>query len=83
MLVARKSYLHDDRRFIGRKFAEKEVQADIKHVPFTVKNKDAKPVIEVEVAGSERTFTPEVRDYSLSTTLLTVSRKSAPWFWAR
>jgi len=44
---------------IGRKFADKDVQADIKHFPFSVVNKDGKPTVNVEVAGTEKNFTPE------------------------
>jgi heat shock protein 5 len=44
---------------IGRKFADKDVQADAKHFPFSVVNKDGKPTVNVEVAGTEKNFTPE------------------------
>ncbi|KAF1995358.1 heat shock protein 70b [Amniculicola lignicola CBS 123094] len=50
----------DIKRMIGRKFAEKEVQADIKHYPFTVvKSKGGQPAVKVNVHGEEKTFTPE------------------------
>lgn len=51
--------VYDIKRLIGRKWADKDVQADQKHFPFTVKNKDGKPVVSVEVAGSDRIFSPE------------------------
>ena len=41
----------DVKRLIGRKFSEKEVQADMKHSPFSVINKDGQPRVEVEVGG--------------------------------
>jgi endoplasmic reticulum chaperone BiP len=44
---------------IGRKWADKDVQADAKHFPFTVVGKDGKPTVNVEVAGSTKNFTPE------------------------
>jgi heat shock protein 5 len=44
---------------IGRKFNDKDVQADMKHFPFKVSDKDGKPVVTVEVAGKDRSFTPE------------------------
>lgn len=45
---------------IGRKFSEKDVQSDIKHMPFTVvADKGDKPVVKVEVGGSTKQFTPE------------------------
>lgn len=48
------------RRMIGRKFAEKDVQSDIKHFPFKVISRDDKPVVKVVVSGGEeKTFSPE------------------------
>lgn len=49
----------DAKRLIGRKFNDPEVQADMKHWPFKVINKDGKPVIEVEYRGEQKDFTPE------------------------
>ncbi|MCJ1351052.1 MAG: ATPase with role in protein import into the ER [Icmadophila ericetorum] len=49
----------DIKRLIGRKFSDKDVQADIKHFPFKVTNENDKPVVTVEVGGKDRTFTPE------------------------
>ncbi|KAI1079897.1 78 KDA glucose-regulated protein-like protein precursor [Whalleya microplaca] len=51
--------IFDVKRFIGRKFAEKEVQNDIKHFPYKVLEKDGKPVVSVEVQGTQKKFTPE------------------------
>ena len=48
-----------NRRLIGRKFSDKDVQHDIKHFPFKVVEKDGKPSIGVEVNGTPKTFTPE------------------------
>jgi heat shock protein 5 len=44
---------------IGRKFADKDVQGDMKHFPFDVVEKDGKPNVRVDVNGSPKTFTPE------------------------
>ena len=44
---------------IGRKFNDKDVQKDMKHYPFNVVQKDGKPVVGVQVAGKDRSFTPE------------------------
>ncbi|KAL0941056.1 heat shock 70 kda protein [Colletotrichum truncatum] len=49
----------DAKRLIGRKFNDPEVQADMKHFPFKVVDKNSKPVIEVEFKGETKTFTPE------------------------
>ncbi|KAK0512483.1 hypothetical protein JMJ35_005611 [Cladonia borealis] len=51
--------IFDSKRLIGRKFSDKDVQADIKHFPFRVTNKDDKPAITVEVNGKDRSFSPE------------------------
>ena len=48
-----------DRRLIGRKFSDKDVQSDIKHFPFRVTNQNDKPAITVEVQGKDRSFSPE------------------------
>ncbi|TYJ51896.1 hsp70-like protein, partial [Cryptococcus floricola] len=49
----------DAKRLIGRKFADSEVQADMKHWPYKIIDKAGKPVIQVEYRGEEKTFTPE------------------------
>ncbi|CAF9904719.1 MAG: hypothetical protein GOMPHAMPRED_002925 [Gomphillus americanus] len=49
----------DIKRLIGRKWSDKDVQADIKHFPYRVKGKDGKPVVTVEVKGEDKTFSPE------------------------
>ncbi|MCJ1282441.1 ATPase with role in protein import into the ER [Xylographa opegraphella] len=54
-----KRTVYDIKRLIGRKFNDKDVQADIKHFPFKVTNIDGKPSVTVEVAGKDRSFTPE------------------------
>ncbi|KAI0839874.1 78 KDA glucose-regulated protein-like protein precursor [Hypoxylon sp. FL0890] len=51
--------VYDVKRFIGRKWNEKEVQNDIKHFPYKVVEQDGKPVIQVEFQGATRKFTPE------------------------
>ncbi|RSH92874.1 Hsp70 chaperone [Saitozyma podzolica] len=49
----------DAKRLIGRKFADAEVQSDMKHWPFKVIDKGGKPVIEVEYRGETKQFSPE------------------------
>ncbi|WVW82352.1 heat shock protein HSS1 [Kwoniella bestiolae CBS 10118] len=49
----------DAKRLIGRKFADAEVQADMKHWPFKVIDKAGKPIVQVEYRGEEKTFSPE------------------------
>ncbi|KAI3614725.1 hypothetical protein CBS9595_003996 [Malassezia furfur] len=63
----------DAKRLIGRKFEDPEVQADMKHWPFTVVARDGKPVIQVEYKGEKKTFTPE----EISAMVLTKMREIA------
>ncbi|KAF5663120.1 hsp70 [Fusarium heterosporum] len=63
----------DAKRLIGRKFADPEVQADMKHFPFTIIDKAGKPVIEVEFKGEKKNFTPE----EISAMILTKMRETA------
>ncbi|KAJ6596818.1 heat shock cognate 70 [Mycena vulgaris] len=49
----------DAKRLIGRKFEDSEVQADMKHFPFTVFSKGGKPYIRVEYRGEQKEFSPE------------------------
>ncbi|KAL7318284.1 Hsp70 chaperone [Mucor circinelloides] len=49
----------DAKRMIGRRFHDDEIQADMKHWPFKVINKDDKPHIQVEFKGETKVFTPE------------------------
>ncbi|EAU87549.2 hsp70-like protein [Coprinopsis cinerea okayama7 len=49
----------DAKRLIGRKLQDDEVQRDVKHWPFKVREKEGKPVISVKHKGETRDFTPE------------------------
>ncbi|KAJ2990426.1 hypothetical protein NUW58_g2955 [Xylaria curta] len=51
--------IYDVKRFIGRKWGEKTLQSDIKHFPYKVIEKDGKPIVQVDVHGSPKKFTPE------------------------
>ncbi|KAI1106556.1 78 KDA glucose-regulated protein-like protein precursor [Jackrogersella minutella] len=51
--------IYDVKRFIGRKWSDKDVQTDIKHFPYKVVQEDGKPVIQVDVQGAAKKFTPE------------------------
>merc|ERR1712078_779000 len=48
----------DAKRLIGRKFADAEVQADMKHFPFKVIDKSGKPVVELSSRARPRTSPP-------------------------
>ncbi|WMV33066.1 hypothetical protein MTR67_026451 [Solanum verrucosum] len=50
----------DVKRLIGRKFEDKEVQRDMKLVPYKIVNKDGKPYIQVKIKdGETKVFSPE------------------------
>ncbi|KAK4154731.1 78 kDa glucose-regulated protein [Chaetomidium leptoderma] len=50
----------DIKRLIGRSFSDKGVRADMKHMPFKVTaGQGDKPVVEVDVGGEARQFSPE------------------------
>ncbi len=51
--------IFDAKRLIGRRFKDKEVQDDMKHWPFKVIEKEGKPIVQVEVKGEKKKFTPE------------------------
>jgi heat shock protein 1/8 len=46
----------DAKRLIGRKFADAEVQADMKHFPFTVIDRAGKPVVEIEFKVGQQQY---------------------------
>jgi len=63
----------DAKRLIGRKFADAEVQADMKHFPFAVIDRAGKPVVEIEFKGEKKQFTPE----EISSMILVKMRETA------
>merc|ERR1712137_1108473 len=51
--------VYDAKRLIGRRFTDSAVQHDMKLWPFDLVNVEGKPLIEVEVSGAKKKFTPE------------------------
>ncbi|KAI5329243.1 hypothetical protein L3X38_028640 [Prunus dulcis] len=51
--------IFDVKRLIGRKFEDKEVQRDMKLVPYKIVNKDGKPYIQVKIKDGE---TKKIKD---------------------
>jgi L1 cell adhesion molecule like protein len=49
----------DAKRLIGQKFNDSKVQSDLKHLSYTVLEKDNKPMIQVEFKGETKLFAPE------------------------
>ena len=65
--------IFDAKRLIGRKFTDVTVQADMKHWPFTVKEIDGRPKIEVEYKSETKTFFAE----EVSSMVLTKMKETA------
>jgi len=57
----------DAKRLIGRKWADAEVQADMKHWPFKVIDKATKPIVEVDYRGETKQFVSYVLSPSMET----------------
>lgn len=47
------------KRLIGRKFEDKEVQRDMKMVPYKVVSKNGKPYVSVDTTQGQKTLSPE------------------------
>ncbi|GBG62922.1 hypothetical protein CBR_g34293 [Chara braunii] len=65
--------IFDVKRLIGRRFEDKEVQRDMKLMPYKIINKGGKPYIQVEVKGEAKAFTPE----EVSAMILTKMKETA------
>lgn len=67
----------DVKRLIGRKFDDKEVQRDVKLLPYKIINKDGKPYIQVKIKDGEiKVFSPE----EISAMILTKMKETAESF---
>ncbi|KAK2958554.1 putative Heat shock 70 kDa protein C [Blattamonas nauphoetae] len=51
--------VYDTKRLIGRRWDDAEVKRDAKLFPFKLVNKEGRPMIEVEVKGEPKVFSPE------------------------
>ena len=63
----------DAKRLIGRDFDDPTLQSDLKHFPFEVKDKNNKPVIEVQYKNETKQFHPE----EISSMILTKMKETA------
>merc|ERR1711998_580663 len=46
------------KRLVGRKFEDKEVQRDMKYVPYKIVSKQGKPYVSVETTQGEKSLSP-------------------------
>ena len=51
--------VYDAKRLLGREFSSKDVQQEMKSLPFTVENKGGKPTIVVDYLCEKKSFAPE------------------------
>src|SRR5271155_2999602 len=51
--------IFDVKRLIGRKIDDKNVQKDMKLLPFMIIEKDSRPFIQVEIKGEKKVYAPE------------------------
>ena len=51
--------VYDAKRLIGRKYDDKVIKNDIDSLPYTIKNQDNKPVIEVNYKNELKIYQPE------------------------
>lgn len=58
-LLEPKRSIHVVKRLIGRKFEDKEVQNDIKWLPYDVVQKQGKPYVSIDTTSGKRTLSPE------------------------
>ncbi|XP_073306649.1 luminal-binding protein 5-like isoform X1 [Primulina huaijiensis] len=65
--------IFDVKRLIGRKFDDKEVQSDMKLVPYKIVNRDGKPYVQVVKNGENKVFSPE----EISAMVLTKMKETA------
>jgi heat shock protein 1/8 len=65
--------IYQVKRLMGKTFDDPTVQADIKRFPYTIINKDNKPVIQVKYKGEDKQFSPE----EISAMILTNLKETA------
>ncbi len=65
--------IYDVKRLIGRDYNDKDLQQDLKSLPYKIVNCNGKPKVEVEFKGETKLFTPE----EISAMILTKMKETA------
>ncbi len=65
--------IYDVKRLIGRDYNDKDLQQDLKSLPYKIVNSNGKPKVEVEFKGETKLFTPE----EISAMILTKMKETA------
>jgi len=68
--------IFDVKRLVGRTIDDKNVQRDMKLLPYKIVGKDGRPFIEVEIQGKKKQFSPE----EISAMVLTKMKETAEAF---
>lgn len=72
--------IFDAKRFIGREYRDEAVQRELKNLPYTVRNKNGKPVIYVPYNDKEGSKNAELRPEEISAAVLTKMKQTAEAF---
>jgi len=76
----------DAKRLIGRKMDDPDIERDVKHWPFKVKERSGKPVINVRYKGEDKEFVSFANDIHRNHANLSIYRlpkKFLPWSLAK
>lgn len=68
--------IYDVKRLIGRDYNDKDLQQDLKSLPYKIVNCNGKPKVEVDFKGEVKQFTPE----EISAMILTKMKETAESF---
>ena len=80
MVLKPKRVIFSVKRLMGRSFEDKEVQRDIKWLPYNIVNKGGKPYVKVQVVGGEeKVLSPE----EVSAIILTKMKQIAEAYLGR
>lgn len=69
-----KNTIFDAKRFIGRNYNDTDLKKDLAHTPFTVLNKNNKPIFNVSYKNEERNLTPEEVSSMILTYMTSVAK---------